>query len=132
MVNPGFETGERGWQGAAAVTDDKHSGKRAAILESSGTIAQTVKVKPSTTYILSAWAKSPSTNEKDLWFNAFLGVRNHGNKEANARFFFPHYHQKSVQFTTGPSTTTADIYFTNQPHNEVAMIDDVQLVEAAE
>jgi hypothetical protein len=132
IVNPGFETGERSWQGAAAVSDDKHSGRRAAILKTGGTIEQTIDVKPNTTYVLSAWAKSPNTNEKDRWFNAFLGVKEYGNAPVNARFFFSYYQQRSVQFTTGGADTTAVVYFTNKPHGEPAIVDDVQLVEVSQ
>jgi beta-glucanase (GH16 family) len=130
IANPGFETGERVWSGGAAMADDMHSGRRAALLEKSALIEQTVPVKPNTTYVLSAWAKSPNTNQADLWFNAYLGVKDYGNEKTDTRFFFPYYHQKSLQFTTGPKATTAVIYFTNDPHAKTAIIDDVELVEA--
>ncbi len=131
VANPGFETSERSWKGSASVSEDKHSGSRAAALKGHGMIEQNVQVKPNTTYILSGWAKSPSTNEADKWFNAFLGVKDHGHSAADTMFFFPNFHQKSLEFTTGPDTMSAVIYFTNRPHGELAIIDDVELVEVA-
>lgn len=74
--------------------------------------------------------KSPNTNQQDKWFNAFLGVKDYGSSDTNVRFFFPGYHYKSVEFTTGPSAKSATIYFTNQPHGALAVIDDVLLVES--
>lgn len=130
LTNPGFEAGLQAWTGTAAVSDDVHSGRSAAALEAGGVMEQTVSVKPGTTYILSGWARSPETNEADRWFNAYLGVKGHGIEDANTRFFFPTYHAKSLQFTTGPTATTAVVYFTNRPHAKRAVIDDIELVEA--
>ena len=130
LANAGFESGLSSWTGTAVASTDVKSGNAAAALEASGVMEQTVSVKANTTYILSAWAKSPGTNQRNLWFNAVLGVRGHGNAETDTRFFFPYYHQKSLQFTTGPSATTAVIYFTNRPQGKQAIIDDIQLVEA--
>ena len=121
-----------GWRGSAKAGDEAHSGRGSAVLESSGTIRQTVLVKPNTTYMLSGWASSPKTNQKDLWYNAYLGVEDYGGGATSARFFFPYLHQKSLQFRTGPETTEATVFFTNDPHGEKAVIDDVQLVEAAQ
>ena len=87
-------------------------------------------VKPNTTYILSAWARSPETNQTNRWFNAYLGVKNFGADEKNTRFFFPYYQEKSLQFTTGPTATTAVVFFTNNPQGKKAIVDDIQLVEA--
>ncbi len=130
LANPGFEAGLTSWRGSAEVSHDAHAGSSAAVLQTAGAIEQTVALRPNTTYILSAWATSPNTNQKDLWFNAFLGLRDHGNTVTNTRFFFPYYHRKSVQFTTGPDATSAVIFFTNNPHGEKAIIDDIELIEA--
>lgn len=129
ISNSGFATDDRDWVGAFEVSTDAHSGQRAAYLPKRGSIEQTVRVKPNTTYKLSAWAKSPSTNEKNLWFNSFLGVKG---QETNARFFLPRYSHKSLQFTTGPIAKTAVVYFTNNPHGEAAIVDDIQLVEMSQ
>ena len=131
VANSGFEDGMHSWQGSTAASMDAHEGQSAAVLKTGGMIEQTVRVQPNTTYILSAWAKSPDTNERNLWFNAFLGVKGHGAENADARFFMPYYQQKSVQFTTGPSSTTAIIFFTNKPHGKPAFVDRFELVEAA-
>ena len=129
LANPGFEDALKSWTGSATLSQNAHLGKGAAVLETGGSLTQTVMVKPKTTYVLSAWAASPETNQADLWFNAYLGVKGYGGAEANTRFFFPYYHQKSIQFTTGPASTTAVIYFTNMPQGRRATIDDIRLVE---
>ncbi|CAD73010.1 MAG TPA: hypothetical protein DDX19_14545 [Rhodopirellula baltica] len=130
ISNPGFEEGLIGWQGSAVAGEDVRSGRGSAVMESSGTIHQTVPVKPNTTYILSGWVSSPKTNGKDLWYNAYLGVRSYGGEETKARFFFPYFHQKSLQFRTGPEASKAIIFFTNNPQDQKAFIDDISLVEA--
>ncbi len=130
LANPSFESGDDPWKGTAAITEDAHWGQHAAELKEAGLIEQFVAVKPNTTYVLSAWVKSPNTNQKDKWLSAFLGVKDYGSAEANVKFFFPGYHYKSVEFTTGPSATSATIYFTNRPQAALAMLDDVELVES--
>ena len=130
VSNPGFEDGLSGWRGSAIASDEVHSGDGSAVLASRGMISQAVNVKPNTTYILSGWGSSPKTNQKELWYNARLGVRDYGSAECSARFFLPYFHHKSLQFRTGPKTTEAVIFFTNHPQGEKATIDDVLLVEA--
>ena len=132
LANSSFESGADSWEGAAVVTDDSHWGQHAAKMETGGMIEQVVDVKPNSTYVLSAWVKSPQTNEKDKWFSAFLGAKNFGNPEANVKFFFPGYHYKSIEFTTGQTASQATVYFTNRPHGGLAVIDDVLLVESKE
>ena len=130
LANPGFEQDLTAWNGTAEVCKDAHTGRSSAVLRSSGSVEQNVSVKPNTTYILSAWVRSPETNESDLWFNSYLGVRGNGNAKTLARYFFPYFHTKSLQFTTGVHTENVVVFFTNKPHGKQAIIDDVELVEA--
>lgn len=130
LSNGGFESGMDSWKGPAKASRDANSGKGAAEMKTGGVIEQTVTVKPDTTYVLSAWVRSPGTNERNLWFNNFLGAKGFGGEKADVRYFFPYYHQKSVQFTTGPNATRATIFFSNKPQGKPAVIDDIELVEA--
>lgn len=70
LANSSFEEGLDGWAGEGEVSQDAQSGKGAALLKVSGKMPQTVTVKPSTTYVLSAWAKSPKTDGRNLWFKS--------------------------------------------------------------
>lgn len=132
LNNPGFEAGLSGWQGSAMASAEVRTGDGSAVMETSGMISQTVSVRPNTTYILSGWVSSPKTNQKDQWYNAYLGARDYGGEETRTQFFFPYFHQKSLQFRTGPEATQAVIFFTNNPHGKKTVIDDVQLVEAVQ
>ncbi|MEI8619708.1 family 16 glycosylhydrolase [Pseudoalteromonas sp. B129b] len=125
VENPGFENGKAEWVGDGIVNGESNSGSGGLTLSSRGTVEQVITVEPNTTYVLSAFVTSPDTNERNIWENAYLGVRGHGGSENNARFFFPRWNHKSVQFTTGPSNTEATIYFTNNPQGGRARIDDV-------
>ncbi|MCQ3830997.1 family 16 glycosylhydrolase [Microbulbifer elongatus] len=130
LTNPSFENDLQGWSGPATITTNETSdGNKAASLTSGGTIEQTVAVKPNTSYIVSAWANSADTNQADLWFNAYLGVRDHGKPTANVRYFFNRWHEKSLQFTTGPDTTEATIFFTNKPQGGQVYVDELSLHE---
>lgn len=130
--NPSFESSYPPWKGTVEIFGDSQSGSKAAVHKVPQFLEQTVDVKPNTTYVLSAWAKSPETNEKNLWFNAFLGVRGQGIEERKTRFFFPYYHEKSLQFTTGPHTKSVFVYFTNKPHGKTAVVDNIKLVQISQ
>ncbi|WP_048692444.1 family 16 glycosylhydrolase [Catenovulum maritimum] len=129
--NPSFEANLEHWQGTAStISEDAKAGKLAAQLTSAGRIEQEVKVKPNTTYMLSAWTKSTETNMKNKWFTGYMGVVMDGKKYTDNRYFFPYYHLKSVQFTTTAETKSVTVYFTNKPQGKHFVIDEVKLVEA--
>ncbi len=131
LKNPGFENNMDGWTGTATITTTTRSeGSKSAVLNGSATIEQVVPVKPNTSYILSGWANSADTNQADRWFNAYLGVKDHENEVSDVRYFFNRWHEKSLQFTTGPSATEATVYFTNAPQGGATYVDELHLREA--
>jgi beta-glucanase (GH16 family) len=130
LANSSFEDGLEGWNGEGTSSKNAHSGQSAAALETSGKVQQTVNVKPNTTYVLSAWAMSPDTNEKNLWFKSYLNVASYGGPKVGTQFFMPGYHRKSLQFTTGPESRTATIFITNQPQGKRSIFDTFELFEA--
>ncbi len=94
-------------------------------------IQQTVRVKPSTTYIVSAWVKAATANAANIWLNCDLGVKDFGKEQTTTKFIFPvPYHEQSIQFTTGPDATSAVIFFTNDTKSGPIAVDDFALVEA--
>ncbi|TYK66254.1 Ig-like domain-containing protein [Colwellia echini] len=130
LTNSGFENGMNGWSGAAtSITSAKHTGNRSASLATGTSVEQVVQVKPNTTYMLSAVANSVNTNERDRWYNAYLGVRGHGSPQADVRYFFPRWQEKSLQFTTAANTTEVTVFFTNQPQGGLTYVDEIQLIE---
>lgn len=131
IANPGFEADLESWTGPATMADKPRSGQQAALVAAKTQIEQSVTVKPNTTYILSAWVKSPAADISKVWINCKLGVRIVGREERTTQFFLPSLHCKSLQFTTGPTDRTAVIFFHNQSPNLRAVADDISLVEAA-
>lgn len=130
MANPGFEAGMKSWTGTAAISQNGRSGPASALLRINTAIEQIVTVKPNTTYIASAWVKSAVADNLKLWLNCSLGVKDYGKAPATAKFIFGYLHQKSLQFTTGPDTTNAVIFFSNITKSGPVVVDDFELVEA--
>lgn len=89
LANLSFENALEGWSGEGTPSKNPHSGKVAASLKTSGKVQQTANVKPHPTYILSAWAMSPETNEKNLWFKSYLNVAAYGGAKAEPGFTCP-------------------------------------------
>ncbi|UXX79187.1 Ig-like domain-containing protein [Reichenbachiella carrageenanivorans] len=119
---------------------DVWAGSYAAQLSGAATMEQTVTgLNPNTTYVLTCHAKSPETNEADLWYNAFVGVKGYGNVARDNMIFMPRFYQKGVVFTTGPNATSATIYVTNtgynaagnkNAHEKLVVVDDLILFES--
>lgn len=68
---------------------------------------------------------------KDAWTDATLNVASYGGPRRNIKLFKPHYHRKSLEFTAGPETTRATIFFTNYPKAHPALVDHFQLIESS-
>ena len=128
--NASFEGGLKNWAGNGVLAGDAYAGKTCVMLKESGKIQQTVQVKPDTTYILSAWAKSPETIMTGQWQSSFLNVASYGGPRKGVSFSRPSYHRKSLEFTTGPEAKTATIFFTNAPQGKLAFVDQFELVES--
>lgn len=128
--NQGFEEGLKYWAGEGEITTDSLLGKSAAKLTQKGKIQQTVNVKPNTTYVLSAWAKLPTTNMRDTWTDAYLNAVSNGSPRVSLKFFKPEYHRKSLEFTTGPEAERTTIWLTNFPKAHPVIVDHFELIES--
>ncbi|WP_214413387.1 chitinase [Sphaerisporangium fuscum] len=108
-ANPGFESGLTGWtcgSTARTVTNPVHSGTSALEATPGGAdyarCSQTVKVKPSSSYTLSAWVRGSYV---------FLGALGTGTTDVST-WGTPGsgWAQLGTSFTTGASTTSVTIY----------------------
>jgi hypothetical protein len=128
LQNGGFENGSLlGWSwdySTRVVRGDAHTGTCSAQVSGADAgLAQTVKgLKPSTTYIVTGWAKTTGQTIS-------LGVKNFGGQEiqeiaapTNSRSWT----MKTVSFTTGPDSTSALVYFWQQEAG-TAYVDDIAL-----
>lgn len=100
LTNAGFESGSlSGWScaGGAVVTTPVHSGSYALSASDLGKCTQTVTVKPSTTYSVSAWVRGNPV---------YLGVTGGPSTWAAPTA----YQQLSLTFTSGASQTSAELY----------------------
>lgn len=134
IVNAGFENGLEGWEDknkhANAAEGKGLSGNNAAYLLDKTLLEQKVKVKPNTTYILSAYLKSPGTNMKNIWHNGWIGVKGWGGKEINKKGFHNKYHYHSLQFTTGDNVNEITVYARNDWSGHPLYVDNFELREA--
>ncbi|WP_329413127.1 glycoside hydrolase family 18 protein [Streptomyces sp. NBC_00704] len=108
--NAGFEAGLTGWTCTAGsgttVSSPVHGGASALKATPAGQdnarCAQTVAVKPSSTYTLSAWVQGGYT---------YLGVTGTGTTDVSTWTpDSPAWKQLSTTFTTGASTTSVSVY----------------------
>jgi len=122
IVNPGFENGLTAWGvwgGKTRVVSDPKSGSYVVRAPHSGGVRQTVTgLAPNTTYLLTAWIKSSRAAA------VFLGVRRHGGNELSVQTTSSNYSQLSMEFTTGPASTTAIIYTYNDSRGSNIMYTD--------
>lgn len=126
--NAGFEDAEglTPWSATGRfgrAGDETHSGEYALRFLGQGSAVQKIYgLRPNTTYVLSGWAKSRGGVAR-------LGVRDFGDDQ-NERFAptsNPDYQQLSVEFTTGPSATTAMIFCGVPDHSDAAFFDDISI-----
>lgn len=108
ITNPGFEQSNwAGWQQNGAYwSSTKHSGSRSAKVDRPADyVKQTVSgLSPNTQYVLRAWIRADSGG------TGVLGVRNHGGSETTTTSYSSSWTQRSVTFTTGPGSTSAEIF----------------------
>ena len=105
IVNPGFENGFAGWtqaEPAAISTSDRHSGVKSAKLSgaSSACSQKIVGLTPGTSYVLRAWLLGAGQ----------IGARGYGNQEVSSEVSADTWTPATISFTTGPSSTTAEIF----------------------
>ncbi|MBB4907932.1 chitinase [Actinophytocola algeriensis] len=100
LTNAGFESGSlSGWScsGGSVVSSPVHSGSYALSASDLGKCTQTVTVRPSTTYTVSAWVRGNPV---------YLGVTGGPSTWAAPSA----YQQLSLTFTSGASQTSAELY----------------------
>ncbi|MER5650632.1 carbohydrate binding domain-containing protein [Streptosporangium sp. NPDC002524] len=127
-TNPGFENGLSGWtcsasSGATTVSSPVHGGTRALQATPQGSdqarCQQTVSVRPSSSYSLSAWVRGGYV---------FLGVSGTGTTDTSTWAASPSaYTQLTRTFTTGASTTTVTIHTSGWYGQGAYQADDVVL-----
>lgn len=126
VTNPGFETGNlTGWScdaGNTVITSPVHSGTYALQLSPSssttGQCTQTISVKASTSYTLSAYVDGPY---------AYIGVNGYSTTWTNSTS----YTNLSYTFTTGTTATTITIYVHGWYAQGSVDVDDVTLAGPA-
>ncbi|WP_091295099.1 chitinase [Amycolatopsis xylanica] len=127
LTNPGFEVGSlSGWSctgGASLVSSPVHSGSGALTAAPAGQdkaqCSQTVSVKASTEYTLSAWVQGSYT---------YLGVTGTGTTDTST--WTPtsgSWTQLSLKFKTGASTSGVTIYLHGWYGQPAYFADDVSL-----
>ncbi|WP_052444576.1 family 16 glycosylhydrolase [Flammeovirga sp. OC4] len=138
LENNDFNNGLEGWNiegkvKAVAGKGKNESGKNYVKLSAGreATISRTVKLKPNTTYILSATARAPMTNMDTIWQNGWLGVKAFGKKgqQPIIKFFKNSWYRQSICFTTGDFANQTYIYFTNKWQKKEVHIDAFELTE---
>ncbi|GAA3360307.1 glycoside hydrolase family 18 protein [Streptomyces antimycoticus] len=125
--NPGFESGLSGWTCSAGsgstVASPVHSGSAALKATPAGTdharCAQTVAVKPNSSYTLSAWVQGSYV---------YLGASGTGTTDVSAWTpSAPGWQQLSTSFTTGAGTTSVTVYTHGWYGQPAYYADDISL-----
>lgn len=122
IVDPDFENGSAAWvlpSGASRVSSGVNSGSFAlSALDSSGANQTITGLSPNTTYLLTGWFKTSSSSPVNL------GVKLYGGNELVVQSTSSAFTQLSLKFTTGPASTTANIYAYNPAGGSNTMIAD--------
>jgi len=129
VVNPGFETGSlspwTSWNNSV-VTGNAHSGTysmRDGTAAGSG--EQTITgLLANENYLLTGWVKTSKST-----VTAQVGVKNFGGTETYKTSKSTSWTQLSINFTTGPSSTSATIYCYKPTTNNYVYCDDFSLTD---
>ncbi|MBI0297004.1 glycoside hydrolase family 18 protein [Streptomyces sp. PRKS01-29] len=125
--NPGFESGLSGWTCSAAsgttVASPVHSGSAALKATPAGSdnarCAQTVAVKPNSSYTLGAWVQGSYV---------YLGASGTGTTDVSTwTASAPGWQQLSTGFTTGANTTSVTVYTHGWYGQPAYYADDISL-----
>ncbi|AEM81071.1 chitinase [Streptomyces violaceusniger] len=125
--NPGFESGLSGWTcsagSGATVASPVHGGSAALKATPAGTdnarCAQTVAVKPNSSYTLSAWVQGSYV---------YLGAGGTGTTDVSTWTpSAPGWQQLSTSFTTGAGTTSVTVYTHGWYGQPAYYADDISL-----
>ncbi|OHX63863.1 family 16 glycosylhydrolase [Flammeovirga pacifica] len=137
LANGSFEDGLEGWETTGKVKlmtkkgsfDGSNHIKLAAGSEATATLH--MKLKPNTTYVLSAYARLPNSDEKTIYDNGWLGVKNYGaGQQPIIKYFKNDWYRQSILFTTGKNANDTMIYFTNKWKKNEVRVDHFELVES--
>ncbi|MFJ9712938.1 carbohydrate binding domain-containing protein [Streptomyces sp. NPDC101234] len=113
LSNAGFETGslspwtQASGNSSSVTAANARTGSYAltTTASSSGANQALTGLSPSTTYLLTGWAKVATAGE-----TLAIGVKNFGGTETYTNIATTSYSQAAVLFTTGSSSTTATVY----------------------
>jgi len=129
LTDGGFEDGALGpWANSGTavslVQDGVHGGTYAAkISPTGGAIQEVTGLKPNTTYVFSGWAKVNEPGES-LRFT----VAGFGGAETSVGVRSTEFSQKSIEFTTGATNSSAKVIFWKDGGTGSAVVDDFSLV----
>lgn len=131
LLNGDFENGMNNWGSwaNASISSNSYYGNSALQLTAAASIKQWVKVKPNTTYTLSAWAKVNDPENDRVVF----GVNDEKDKGiSNLQIYDTDYTLQQLMFTTSSSTDSVKVFFW-RPANGVgnSFVDEIQLNETA-
>ncbi len=131
IVDPDFENEFPSWvitNGASRVVTNTNSGIYAlSAIDNSGVSQTLTGLLPNTTYLLTGWFTSSNNAAVNL------GVKLHGGNELVANTTSSVYVQLSIKFTTGPASTSANIYAYNPTGGFNTMhADNFSLVQTSE
>jgi len=122
VVDSNFENGSAAWvltSGASRIGSNANSGSYAvSALDASGANQTITGLSPNTTYLLKGWFKTSTSSPVNL------GVKWYGGNELVVQTTSSTYTQLSIKFTTGPASTTANIYGYNPAGGGNTMIAD--------
>ena len=127
--NGGFESGATGaWElppNALIAGDRPHRGRSALRESGADSVArQTIYgLAPNTTYRLSGWARSFSSNSA-----AVIGVTDSSGTAVSASVESTRYRPLYINFTTGPAQTTATVFCSTAIGTTAAWFDDLRLM----
>ncbi len=128
IKNAGFEKGKKPWVSFGTVSIEKGVHQRSGnnclkINEDKSGIKQTVKVKPNTDYVLTAWIKS--TNNEKIRLKVKADKKDIAGKTTSAN----HYTKLTVEFNSGDNTEIEAACTKWNSGNSPAWVDDFYLIE---
>lgn len=132
LQNPGFESGVNSpWTTTgttSVVNTNPRTGSYSLQVGASISSAEQVvgNLYPGTAYQLTGFAKA------DTGQSILLGIKDYGGTETNVRLSSTSYSSGTINFTTGPSSTSAKIYLYKSSGTGNVYCDDIQLIQVGD